>query len=386
MIFQLIGQEQIAEQLRTLVKNKRIGSAYLFTGPEGSGKTAMALNLSAMLLCTESLDGMACGYCPSCTKIRHMNHPNFHLIHVTPRAKSNPSENDPFQNLSEADFIAIREEREKLAADPYAGIQIPGANSILISAIRHIKKELAMKPAEAGRQVVLIHRADLCTAEAFGSLLKILEEPPAKTSFILTADILNFIPDTIRSRCQMIKFNPLPDSQVVKHILSRGRDEADALRIAGLCSGNVRRANMLYESDFSDVDSEILNFWRMMMGSQINGRWVTMADISQLIEDYVKLWKSDPSDFRNRLRFMIFWLRDAQLLAAAPDAKDRLINTHLKNELSRFVDFYPGFPYPEMIRLIEDTLRDAERNCYLPALLGKMFIELRSGFLETRKR
>jgi DNA polymerase III subunit delta' len=385
MIFKLIGQEQIAEQLRTLVKNKRIGSAYLFTGPEGSGKTSMALNLAAMLLCPETKDGSACGSCHSCTRMSHMNHPNFHLLHVTPRAK-NPSENDPFQNLNENDFALIREEREKLAADPYGGINIPGANNILISTIRHIKKELAMKPAEAGRQLVLIHRVDLCTAEAFGSLLKILEEPPPKTTFILTADISEIVPDTIRSRCQILKFNPVPEKPIVEYIKSHNLDEGEALRIAELCAGNIRRADILLESDFSDVDSDILNFWRMMMGSQIDGKWVTMADISQLIEDYTRIRKSDPSVFRNRLRLMIFWLRDAQLIAADPEAKGRLINTHLSTELSRFVSFYPGFPHTKMIRLIEDTMRDAERNLYVPALMGRMFVELRNAFLKTRKR
>ena len=385
MIFKLIGQEQIAEQLRTLVKNERIGSAYLFTGPEGSGKTSMALNLAAMLLCTETKNGCACGTCSSCTRMTHMNHPNFHLLHVTPRAK-NPSENDPFQNLSESDFALIREEREKLGADPYAGIQIPGANNILISAIRHIKKDLAMKPAEAGRQIVLIHRVDLCTSEAFGSLLKVLEEPPSRTTFILTADISDVVPDTIRSRCQILKFNPVPEGPIIEYIRSRKRDEAEALRIAGLCAGNIRRADLLLESDFSDVDTELLNFWRMMMGSQIDGKWVTMADVSQLIEDYTKIRKNDPSLFRDHLRFMIFWLRDAQLLAADPEAGGRLINTHLTYELERFVNFYKDFPYTKMIRLIEDTMRDADRNLYVPALMGKLFVELRNAFLETRKR
>lgn len=388
MIYELIGQQTITDRFQQLIGTQRIGSAYLFSGPEGAGKTSMALNLAARLLCENPANGVACGTCASCMKMKHLNHPNLHLIHAMPRGK-NPSENDPFSGLTEADFNAMQDERNALTRDPYRGINIPGANQILISSIRHIKKELAMKPAEGGRQVVLVFQAEMANIQALNSLLKILEEPPARTTFILTTTALNILPSTIRSRCQIVKFNPVPDQQLVEYLKANGLDDSNAQRIARLSGGNVRQAKALTEADFSEVDATILDFWRIMMGGKIGGRWVTTADITQLIDTYTATAKNDPAAFRNILRFMAFWLRDAQLLASSPgiadSAQDKLINSHLIKELNSFVNYYPGFPYYEMIRRIEGVLRDSKSNLYMPALLADLFLELRAALLECRK-
>ena len=390
MIYELIGQEAIAERFQQLIGSQRVGSAYLFSGPEGAGKIAMALNLAARLLCQDPQNGIACGECASCKKMKHLNHPNLHLIHSTPTPKTkDPKNSDPYKGLSEADFTAIKDERDALTRDPYRGINIPGANQILISSIRHIKKELAMKPAESGRQVVLVFQAEKANIQALNSLLKILEEPPARTSFILTTSALDTLPSTIRSRCQIVKFNPVPDKILVDYLIKEGQDDSTAQRIARLSGGNVQQAKALMEADFSEVDATILDFWRVMMGGKIGGRWVTSADITQLIESYTSMAKNDPTGFMNILRFMAFWLRDAQLLAASPGREasglDKLINSHLTQELTSFVTYYPGFPYFDMIRKIEEVLRDSKLNMYMPALLADLFLDLRNALLECRK-
>jgi len=388
MIYELIGQQTITQRFQTLINSRRIGSAYLFSGPEGAGKTSMALNLAARLLCEDPQNGIACGSCRSCTKMKHLNHPNLHIIHAMPRGK-NPNDNDPYVGLSEADFTAMQDERDALTRDPYRGINLPGANQILISSVRHIKKELAMKPAESGRQVVLVFKAEMANVQALNSLLKILEEPPARTTFILTTSAIDILPSTIRSRCQIVKFNPVPDQQLVDYLVEQGQDISNARRIARLSGGNVQHAKALMEADFTEVDTMILDFWRIMMGGKIGGRWVTTADITELIENYAGMAKSDPTGFRNILRFMVFWLRDAQFLASVPETEtadnDQLINTHLITELMAFVNYYPGFPYFEMIRKIEDVLRDSKFNMYMPALLADLFLELRTALLEKRK-
>jgi DNA polymerase-3 subunit delta' len=312
-----------------------------------------------------------------------MNHPDMHFIHAMPKAKS-PSPNDPYVGLTEADYQCIRDERSEMSKDPYRGIIIPGAKHILISQMRHIKKELAMKPTEGGRQVILIMEAQMANAEAFNSLLKVLEEPPRNTTFIVTSSSLELVPATIRSRCQNVKFNPVPDIKLVEYLCSRGLDDSTAQRVARLSGGNVRQAKLLMEADFSKVDATILDFWRIMMASKINGQWTTHADIGRLVESYTAMAKSDISRFTNLLRFMAFWLRDAQLLDAS-GSEDRLINSHLIKEINSFVKFYPGFPYYDTIRKIEDIIRDVKMNMYIPALLADLFLEMRHQLLESRK-
>lgn len=383
MIYELIGQEVIAKRFSGLISSGRIGSAYLFSGADGSGKTAMALNLAAALLCEDPQEGQACGKCAACQKMTTMNHSDMHFIHAMPKAKS-ASNSDPFVGLTEADYQSIRDERVKLSKDPYRGINIPGANHILISQMRHIKKELAMKPSEGGRQVILILEAQMANEQAFNSLLKVLEEPPPKTTFILTTSSLELLLPTIRSRCQNVKFNPVPDLKLVEYLCSKGLDDSNAQRVARLSGGNVRQAKILMEADFSKVDNTILDFWRIMMAGKIDGRLSTQADVGQLIEDYTKMAKQDISAFTNLMRFMIFWLRDAQLLEASGQV-DQLINTHLTEEMIGFVKFYPGFPYYEMIRKIENIIRDVKLNMYIPALLADLFLEMRYQLRKNKK-
>jgi DNA polymerase III subunit delta' len=76
MIYELIGQHIIAERFQRLISSQRFGSAYLFAGPEGAGKISMALNLASLLLCEDPKDSSSCGVCPSCIKMKHLNHPN----------------------------------------------------------------------------------------------------------------------------------------------------------------------------------------------------------------------------------------------------------------------------------------------------------------------
>ncbi|MDZ7822463.1 MAG: AAA family ATPase [Candidatus Marinimicrobia bacterium] len=384
MIFELIGQEQIAERFRALNGKKRIGSAYLFTGPEGSGKTAMAMNVAAMFLCGDPRDGAACGQCPACAKLRHLNHPNFHFIHALPRSK-NPSENDPFAGLRDDDIGLITREEQKLSLDPYYQMNIPKANNILISSIRELKRKLAMGQAEKGRQIILIQRVERATREAYSALLKVLEEPPRGTTFILTAESVDPLPPTIASRCQTVRFNPIPDTKIADHMVEKGRNKTDALRIARLSGGNVKQAKDLTETDFSDIDTMILDFWRILMGSKINDRRVTNADLYTLTEHFSKIAKDDPSEFRNYLRFIIFWLRDTQLTSSQPEAEAQLINPHLSREIRRFAEFYPDFPHCEMIRFIERTLDDINRNAYIPLSLANLFMELRMHLLSSKR-
>jgi DNA polymerase-3 subunit delta' len=241
-----------------------------------------------------------------------------------------------------------------------------------------------MKPSEGGRQVVLILEAQMANEQAFNSLLKVLEEPPPKTTFILTTSSLELLLPTIRSRCQNVKFNPVPDLILVEYLGLQGLDDSNAQRVARLSGGNVRQAKLLMKADFSKVDTTILDFWRIMMAGNINGRSTSLADVAKLIEDYTKMAKEDPTAFTNLLRFMIFWLRDAQLLEASGNA-DQIINSHLIKEMSAFVEYYPTFPYYETIRKTENIIRDVKLNMYVPALLAELFLEMRYQLRKNKK-
>ncbi|MBV5319207.1 MAG: DNA polymerase III subunit delta' [Desulfobulbaceae bacterium] len=192
----ILGQTKALTLLSRAVGSGRLAHAYLFTGPDGVGKTTVALDLAAVLLCRRPQALLPCGSCPGCLKFQSSNHP---------------------------DFLRIA----------------PEGAAIKIDQIRNLKKALNFAPFESGQRIVLLEEVHTMRREAGNSLLKILEEPPANNLLILVGNATGAMLDTIVSRCQVIPFSPLP-IQLAAEII-RGRkpdlDAAGSLALAALVDG-----------------------------------------------------------------------------------------------------------------------------------------------------
>lgn len=192
----ILGQTKALTLLTRAVGSGRLAHAYLFTGPDGVGKTTVALDLAAVLLCRRPQALLPCGSCPGCLKLQSGNHP---------------------------DFLRIA----------------PEGAAIKIDQIRTLKKALNFAPFESGQRIVLLEEVHTMRREAGNSLLKILEEPPANNLLILVGNATGAMLDTIVSRCQVIPFSPLP-VQLAAEII-RGRkpelDAAGSLALAALVDG-----------------------------------------------------------------------------------------------------------------------------------------------------
>jgi DNA polymerase-3 subunit delta' len=170
------GQERAVAQLKAGLTTGRISHAYLFYGPEGIGKAKAARIFARALTCENPLEGEPCEICSNCRKAHSGNHPDIQEV-------------------------------------------FPDRTSLKISQIRNLQSKVYLKCYEGRFKVIIIHDAQLFTIEAANSLLKVLEEPPERTIFILLADNIQNLPDTIRSRCLHIQFNPL-DQGVISEILT----------------------------------------------------------------------------------------------------------------------------------------------------------------------
>lgn len=374
-LFELIGQERIYFKLTKFLEREMVSTGYLFAGPPGSGKISMALNFAAALNCVDPKENSACGECDSCKKIKQINHPNLQIIFATVRGK-NPKDDDPLVGLSNDEFEEYQDIINNLKENPYSSLKMQGAKQILISNIRKIKKDLLYSKIEFGWRVIIINLAEQLGIEAFNSILKILEEPPPQTVFMLTTEKLSIIPSTIRSRCQVIKFNPIPEEEIVEYLNEKDTDDSAKNRIARLSNGNMRKVKELMNRDFSEEDAKVLNFWRLMMGSKIGDKPTTMIDLTKLVNEYNKLAKTDYNEFINKLQLILFWLRDAQIIAAE-GSDELLINSYLLNKLTKFANYYQQFSYEKIINLIEQTIEFSSKNVYIPALLGRLFFSIR---------
>ncbi|GAB4462109.1 MAG: DNA polymerase III subunit delta' [Armatimonadaceae bacterium] len=211
---QIIGQETAVATLRRALASDAVPQAYLFVGPEGTGKTATALAFAQTISCkTPTPDGDACGTCANCTRIAAGQHPD--VVPIAP-----DGENTRIWQLWSR------------PGHP------PGA-----------LENLPYQPVAAPKRFYIIEKAETLNEESANSLLKALEEPPRYVQFVLCAPSLTAVLPTILSRCQIVRFGPAPLEAIAKGLQERlSLDEGEARSLAAFAQGAPGRAFRLSET------------------------------------------------------------------------------------------------------------------------------------------
>lgn len=257
----IVGHARAKRLLQQHLAMGRVASAYLLAGPEGVGKRGLAMEFAKALNCAHA-ERRPCDSCPACRQIHRGTHPDVHVI--------GPS--------STSDQIKIDD-------------------------VRHLLSRIALKPFSATFQIAIVDGAERLTEEAANSLLKALEEPPAHTRFLLlTARWLECLP-TIRSRCQLIRCEPLPAVALQQLVMERaGCDAVIAEALVPLARGSVSVAMDLAR------------------------RWAPYhAVLTQCAEGTLAGWVEQPlpesrQEAAHLLDGMIGWVRDLTVTVAAQPA------------------------------------------------------------------
>ena len=306
----IIGQDRAVTTLRETLRSARIPNAYLFEGPWGVGKTRTALALGAALVCRTESDE-ACGTCNACLRVARFMHPDVRFLFPVMTDEDDPE--------------SIAETLSEVANDPHHVFTYEKASSIRIGITRDILKELAFRPYEGRKRVIVLRDADRMREDQYSAMLKSLEEPGASTLWILTSARPNRLPPTIRSRCLKVRFRALTEDEIESYLLDRvGLGAAPSRLLAALASGSLARALTLRSENVAGLRDDALRG----LGAANSG------DPSRILAaaGEAASW-SNREKMRRTLEFQFLLLRDLlRLKHGAPEAslvnRDRIADLH----------------------------------------------------------
>jgi DNA polymerase-3 subunit delta' len=246
---QIPGQKAVIDRLRNSVAENRVSHALLFYGPEGSGKFAIALAFARYISCENRTEEDACGKCPSCSKYDKLIHPDLHFVFPVIKKKSNTEPvSDHF--ISQWRQMVLRSPWFSLATWTEA-MEVANEQALIpVAESAEIIRKLSLKSFESDFKIMIIWLPEKMNAETANKILKIIEEPPARTLFILVSEEDDKLLPTITSRCQHIRIPSIPSEDLSAHLVTAmGVDPVRAPEIAAIANGNLVRAMELIRED-----------------------------------------------------------------------------------------------------------------------------------------
>lgn len=288
----IIGQDFAKKYLTNSIKKNKINHAYMFEGIDGIGKKKFSQELSKILLNTENVD-------------------------------------------SSPDYINI----------------YPDGNSIKIAQIRNLQTDIIIKPHK-NYKIYIINQADSMTIEAQNALLKTLEEPPEYAIIILITSNKEALLDTIKSRCEIIKFLPISILDLNNYLINKGIEKNRAQLLSTFARGSIEKAVELSESaDFSIMRDEIQTYIEIMLDKDI----IDILEIPTSMDKYKK-------DVISILDMLINYFRDIMLIKENVD-KSMLINIDKLTFLQNMSKKITYSQVAKIIDIIEDIKKKIRSNC-----------------------
>ena len=298
----VIGQEEARERLVGMVAEGRLPHALMLCGPEGSGKMALALAFATYLLC-ERHDGAgdACGECRQCKMAGKWEHPDLHFTFPTIKLPSMGPDHKPVSD----DFAT--QWRQMLAAGPYFTMNqwmemMGGENQqaiITAGESDELSRKLSLKSSQGGYKVSVIWLPERMNQECANKLLKLIEEPPSMTVFIMVSEEPDKLLDTIRSRTQRIDIKRTDNESIKRALVElRGIGDDTAQRIARMANGNWIKATEALDAD--NENELFLDLFQQLM------RLAYMRNVKEL-----KRWSEalQPLGREKQKRFLSYFLR-----------------------------------------------------------------------------
>jgi DNA polymerase-3 subunit delta' len=324
----ILGQERAVGILRNALRQDRIPHAYLFVGPGGVGKCLSAFTLAKALNCLSPPEpAECCEQCFSCIKINSANH---------------------------ADVVRLEPEGELIKIDQ----------------VRDLQKRLRFRPLEGGRRVFILDQVHRLNEAAANALLKILEEPPKETHWVLITSRPHRLLPTILSRCQWVKFRALADDHIERILREKGGiPPAEAHFYASLAAGSARQAEDLSHRVGFEKRLEWLRMFTRTPQKGAEEIFETCEQLAQEeIHDLLELWK--------------VWIRDLMVWKIT-GAEGRLINTDLQAEAGETAGHYSCERLEILFSMITKMEKALDLNINRQLALETLMLEMKKNIART---
>lgn len=375
MLFkEILGQEHIKSHVTKSAGSGRIPHAQIFIGPEGSGTLPMAIAYAQYILCAnvngENTDGNA-----ACNlKFENFSHPDLHF--VFPVATNSEVKSHPVS----ANFL--KEWREFITETPYGSLfdwykKLDIQNKqgqIGVDEAHEIMKSLSLKAYEGGYKVMIIWMADKMNIATANKLLKLLEEPPQKTIFLLIAESTDDILQTILSRCQVLNFGRLSEQVIANALISNQNvDSKLAQKLAHQSQGNYNKALHLLHKDDDDLPFEEWFVDWVRAAFRAKGNAAAIQDLITWSETIASIGREAQKQYLN---FCIDMFRQALLLNYQAKELVFMEPTVDKFKLENFAPFVNGTNINEIFKELSDAIYHIERNGNAKIILTDLSIKL----------
>ena len=313
----VLGQERAADILRQAMAAGRVAHAYLFRGPDGVGKTRMAVQFAAAMLCAEG-KGDACGRCRNCVRIAHGNHPDVDLI----------------EHAEGKRFFAIED-------------------------IRHLIEALHLTAVESAWKVVIIRDAERLRDDAQNTLLKTLEEPPPGRLIILVSARPDRLVPTILSRCHQVRFQPLARPTMTALLQREPGLSAEDVRFAVACAGgSMGRATDLLRSGAAATREQVLpRMEQLRLGQAL----ALAEELNTTFGDTEKELEGKREGARLLLELVTSFFRDVAVLAEG-GAEDALYHPDRADLSRRLAQRYGGEAALQIVETLWQARDAIEHN------------------------
>lgn len=309
MFSKIIGNNQVKTTFQRLLRSGRLPNSLLFVGENGVGKKPFALELAKAFVCRNPSDGEACDKCSACQRAD-----KFEIPKVEESTKVDESLKNKFKKVF-------------FSEHPDVAIISPLKKNILVDAIRNIEDESNFRPFEAKARFFIIEDAHKMNEEASNALLKTLEEPPSTSHIFLLTSRPDALLQTIRSRCQRVRFAPVKNSEIKDHLLSTKKfapDDAELL--AGLSRGSIGRALNLDLGKFREQREAILKVLESLL---INRNRAVLLKVAEEMND-----QKNKDSYEDYLEILQTVIHDIWTLNLGENTA-KISNADLKNQLER---------------------------------------------------